>query len=121
MFECLRDAGFKMRSRNANFMRTETKYLGGLVSTEVIKPNLEAVTKSKVACLQQTKRSFKSFLRLANYYRDFMPFHTANVRPMQELLRKNQQFCWNEKHQEAFESLKQALADITVLEAPNEE
>ena len=40
---------------------------------------------------------------------------------MQEILRKNQHFYWNEKHQEAFDSVKQALADATVLAAPNEE
>ena len=39
---------------------------------------------------------------------------------MQELLRKNQHVYWNEKHQEAFESIKQALADATALAAPNE-
>ena len=40
---------------------------------------------------------------------------------MQELLRKNQHFYWKEKHQEAFDSVKQALADATALAAPNEE
>ena len=40
---------------------------------------------------------------------------------MQELLRKNQHFQWKEKHQEAFDSVKQALFDATALAAPNEE
>ena len=40
---------------------------------------------------------------------------------MQELLRKNKHFYWNEKHQEAFDSVKKALADATALAAPNEE
>ena len=40
---------------------------------------------------------------------------------MQELLRKNQQFYWNEQHQTAFESVKQALAEATALAAPNQE
>ena len=40
---------------------------------------------------------------------------------MQKLLRKNQHFYWNEKHQEAFDSAKQALVDATALKAPNEE
>ena len=38
---------------------------------------------------------------------------------MQELLRKNQHFYWNEKHQEAFVPVEQALADATVLTALN--
>ena len=40
---------------------------------------------------------------------------------MQELLRKNQHDHWNEKHQNAFDSVKQALADATALAAPNDE
>ena len=38
-----------------------------------------------------------------------------------KLLRKNQHFYWNEKHQESFDSVEQALADATALAAPNEE
>ena len=40
---------------------------------------------------------------------------------MQELLKKNQHFHWESKHQEAFDSVKQALADATTLAAPNEQ
>ena len=38
---------------------------------------------------------------------------------MQELLRKNQHFYRNEKHQEAFDSVRQALGDDAALTAPN--
>ena len=43
------------------------------------------------------------------------------MQPLQELLRKNQHFQWEKKHQEAFDSVKQALVDATALAAPNEE
>ena len=39
---------------------------------------------------------------------------------MQELLKKSQLFHWEEIQQEAFDSVKQALADATALAAPNE-
>ena len=39
---------------------------------------------------------------------------------MQVLLRKNLHFYLNEKHQEAFDSVKQALADATAFATPNE-
>ena len=45
VFECLREAGFKMRAEKCDFMRTETKYLGRVVSSEGIKPDPEAVIK----------------------------------------------------------------------------
>ena len=40
---------------------------------------------------------------------------------MQELLKKNQHFHWEARHQEAFDAVKQALAKTTALAAPNEE
>ena len=39
VFECLREAGFKMRAAKCSFMLAETKYLGRVVSAEGIKPN----------------------------------------------------------------------------------
>ena len=121
VFECLREAGFKMRAEKCDFMRTETKYLGRVVSAEVIKPDPAAVSKIQEWMPPRNKEELQSFLGFANYYRDFIPFHAAKVQPMQELLRKNQHFYWKEKHQEAFDSVKQALADATALAAPNEE
>ena len=121
VFECLREAGFKTRAEKCDFMRTETKYLGRVVSAEGIKPDPAAVSKIKEWMPPRNKEELQSFLGFANYYRDFIPFHAAKVQPMQELLRKNQHFYWKEKHQEAFDSVKQALADATALAAPNEE
>ena len=121
VFECLREAGFKMRAEKCDFMRTETKYLGRVVSAEGIKPDPAAVSKIQEWMPPRNKEELQSFLGFANYYRDFIPFHAAKVQHMQELLRKNQHFYWKEKHQEAFDSVKQALADATALAAPNEE
>ena len=45
VFECLREAGFKLRREKCDFMRTETKSLGRVVSAEGIKPDPEAVAK----------------------------------------------------------------------------
>ena len=121
VFECLREDGCKMRAEKCDFMRTETKYLGRVVSAEGIRPNLEDVTKIQEWMSPRNKEELQSFLGFAKYYRDFVPFHAAKVRTMQELLKKNQHFHWEEKHQEVFDSVKQALADATAIEVPNDE
>ena len=121
VFECLREAGFKMRAEKCDFMRTETKYLGRIVSADGIKPDPEAVTKIQEWLPPRNKEELQSFLGFASYYRDFVPFHASKVQPMQELLKKNQHFCWEERHQEAFNSVKQALSNATTLAAPNEQ
>ena len=89
------------------------------VPAESIKQDPEAVSKIQEWMPPRNKEELQSFLGFANYYRDFIPFHAANVRPMQELLRKNQHFYRNEKHQEAFDSVRQALGDDAALTAAN--
>ena len=68
----------------------------------------------------RNKEELQGFLRFANYHGDFIPFHTAKVRPMQELLRKNQHLYWNENIKKNL-TVEKALADATGLAAPNEE
>ena len=45
LFECLREACFKMLAEKCDFMRRETKYLGRIVSDDGIRPDPEAVAK----------------------------------------------------------------------------
>ena len=60
IFECLREAGFKMRAENCVFMRTETKYLGRVVSAEGIKPDPEAVVEIQEWLPPETRRNCKA-------------------------------------------------------------
>ena len=84
VFECLREAGSKMRAEKCDFMSTETKYLGRVVSAEKIKPDPEAVVEIQKWLAPRNKEELQIFLGFANYYRDFVPFHAAKVQPMPE-------------------------------------
>ena len=60
VFECLREAGFKMRAKKCYFMRTETKNLGRVVSAESIKPDPAAVGKIQEWTPRGIKRSCRA-------------------------------------------------------------
>ena len=70
VFECLREAGFKMRAEKCDFMRTETKYLGRVVSSEGIRADPEAIVKIQEWMPPRNREELQSFLGFANYYRD---------------------------------------------------
>ena len=55
VFECLREAGFKMRVFKCDFMKSEIKYLGRVVSAEGIKPDPKAVSKLRDWEIPRTK------------------------------------------------------------------
>ena len=92
-----------------------------MVSAEGIKPDPQAVEKVREWMPPRNKEELQSFLGFANYYRDFIPFHAEKVQPMQDLLRKNQFYCWTDKRQTAFEAVKKSLLEATALAAPNAE
>ena len=61
VFECLREAGFKMRVAKCDFMKSEIKYLGRVVSAEGVKPDPKTVTKVRVWAFPRTKTEMQSF------------------------------------------------------------
>ena len=82
VFECLCEAGFKMRVAKCDFMKSEIKYLGRVVSAEGVKPDPKAVAKLRDWGIRRNKTEMQSFLGFANYYRKFIPWHAKLVAPL---------------------------------------
>ena len=61
----------------------------------------------------------RSFLGLAGYYRRFIPDFSRIAKPMTELLKKGVKFVWNDKCEEAFQTLKAQLTTAPVLATPD--
>ena len=57
----------------------------------------------------------RSFLGLAGYYRQFIPDFSRIAKPMTELLKKGVKFVWDDKCEEAFQTLKARLTTAPVL------
>ena len=115
VFNCLREAGFKMRVAKCDFMKSEIKYLGRVVSAEGIKPNPKAIEKLRDWEVPRNKTEMQSFLGFANYYREFIPWHAKLVAPLHAT------FAWGSEQQLAFNEIKKALIDTTALAQPDSE
>jgi hypothetical protein len=55
------------------------------------------------------------FLSFAGYYRRFILNFSKIAKPITDLLKKDEKFIWNEKRDEAFQSLKKLLTTSPVL------
>ena len=75
VFESLREAGFKVRVAKCDFMKSEIKYLGRVVSAEGIKPDPKPISKLRDWEIPRNKTEMQSFLGFAKYYREFIPWH----------------------------------------------
>ena len=117
VFECLREAGFKMRVAKCDFMKSEIKYLGHVVFAEGVKPLPSCATGRSPA----TKQEMQSFLGFANYYREFISWHAKLVAPLHAVTGLNITFMWGPEQQIAFNEIKKALIEATALAQPNSE
>jgi hypothetical protein len=64
-------------------------------------------------------RQIQSFLRLAGYYRRFIPDFSRIAKPMTELLKKRVKFDWSQKCEDAFHALRRHLTTAPVLAQPD--
>ena len=115
VFECLREAGFEMRVAKCNFMKSEIKYLGRVVSAEGVKPDPKAVAKLRDWEIPRNKTKMQSFLGFANYYREFIPWHAKLVAPLHAITGIKTTTAWGSEQQLAFNEIEKALIDATAL------
>ena len=53
------------------------------------------------------------------YYRKFIRYYSDMTYPLEELLRKDQEFDWTEECNISFETLKRKLVEAPILRFPN--
>ena len=119
VFECLRKAGFKMRVAKCDFMKSEIKYLGRVVSAEGVKPDPEAVAKLRDWEFPRNMTEMQSILGFANYYHEFIPWQAKLVAPLNTIIVVNATFTWGSEQQQDFSEIKLALIDATALAQPD--
>lgn len=62
-----------------------------------------------------TVKQIQSFLGICNYFRRYVRNFAKLAKPLTFLLKKEQPFIWTGDQQKAFESLKNSLAEMTLL------
>ena len=80
--------------------------------------NVEKILKAKPPT---TKKTLRSFLGLANYYRDYIPNYASIALPLTEMTKKSKPNVveFGQKEEEAFEKLKKLICSKPVLQMPN--
>ena len=58
----------------------------------------------------------RAFLGLASYYHRFIKNFSTIARPINQLLKKNAPFNWEQEQEEAFNQLKDSLTTAPILE-----
>jgi hypothetical protein len=101
------------------FWLDSVKFLGHTISSEGISVNPTKVQEVMDWKSPTSVHQIRSFLRLAGYYRRFIPDFSKIAKPMTELLKKETKFHWDDKCEEAFHTLRKFLTTAPVLAQPD--
>ena len=118
-FERLREYNLKLKPRKCFFFQKKVPFLGKLATTEgiAIDPNkVKAVTNWPIPTCT---RDVESFLGFANYHRTHIKEYANIAGPLYTLTGPKATFVWEDKHQQAFDALVEALVCAPVLAYPN--
>ena len=67
----------------------------------------------------KTVRGVQSFLGLANFYQRFIKDYTKVARPLHDLTKKENPFCWEKAQQVVFDTLKLHFTTAPILAFPD--
>ncbi|XP_060602869.1 uncharacterized protein LOC132755945 [Ruditapes philippinarum] len=119
LFQKLRGANLTLKPEKCHFAQEKVKYLGHILSKHGIQVDSEKTKAVDEFPIPTNQRALRSFLGLCNYYRKFVKNYSKIAVPLNELLQKDKKFIWENRHQEAFESLKHALVTAPMIHYPD--
>jgi len=115
VFERIDDYGFRVRLGKCSFYQTSIQYLGFVVDKDGRRPDprkLRAVAKMPAP---NNVSTLHSFLGLVNYDQSFIPNMRSICHPVDDLLKKEQEWNWSNRCQQAFDSIKEILKSDLLL------
>ncbi|GJV59668.1 putative nucleotidyltransferase, ribonuclease H [Tanacetum coccineum] len=119
VLEILRQKKLYAKFLKCDIWLGQVALLGHIVSADGITMDpakVEAITKWPRPTMVTKARSF---LGLTGYYRRFVEGFSLLALPLMKLMRKGENFVWNQEQEKSFEELKRRLVSSPVLTLPS--
>ena len=108
-----------VKPEKCTFCATEVDFLSMIVGHDGIKMDQEKVKAILKWPELKTVKGVRSFLRLANFYRRFIKDYMKVARPLHDLTKKENPFCWEEPQRVVFDMLKLHFTTAPILAFPD--
>ena len=111
----IQEYGFKLKAEKCKFRMTQVKYLGHIISGKGVSTDPEKVAAIAKMPVPKNISELRSFLGAVNYYARFIrEMHTLR-KPLDELLKQNVSWNWNDNCQKSFDRFKELLQSDLML------
>jgi len=111
----LREHKLYAKFSKCDFWLKEVKFLGHIISKDGISVDPGKIRDVLNWTAPTSVPEIRSFLGLAGYYRRFVPEFSKIARPMMELLKEGVRCNWDDKCEQAFQTLRRLLTSAPVL------
>ncbi|CAH2084993.1 unnamed protein product [Euphydryas editha] len=111
----LQNAGFSINVEKSSFFKRSIEYLGNIISDGQVRPSprkIDALVKSPIP---NNVKQVRQFNGLAGYFRRFIPNFSRIMIPLYELTKKGAHWEWNERHENARNTIIEHLISAPVL------
>ena len=108
-------AGAKFSYKKAQICRPEVVIVGQRCTPEGRLPDDSRVAKIRNWPILTNQKEVRGFLGLCGTVRNWIKDYSAIARPLTELIRKDAEFIWDERRQEAFDTLKELVSTAPAL------
>ena len=119
IFERCRWYKIYLNPKKIIFDSEEGTLLGFVISPKGITIDPGRIEAIKAIVLPQNKKAMQSFLGKINFVRRFIFDFAEIFKPLQEMIKIDSNFNWTKERKEAFEKIKEAIAEAPTLWSPN--
>ena len=115
LFKKLIRAGMTLSLKKSLFFRKEVPFLGFILSSTGVRADPEKLRVIEEFPAPRNKKQLQAFLGVCGYYRRFSIRHANFVEPFRELLSGDTPWIWDDRHDRAFQALKDNFLRSVVL------
>ena len=110
-----REVNLTLNPKKLKFKSQSVPFFGNIVTNKGIRPDPSKVQAIKDWPVPNCLKDLQSFLGAVNFLSKFIPKLSKLRLPLQGLCKKDVDFVWSETHQEAFNTIKDAICEEPLL------
>ena len=121
VFDRFRNFDLKLKPKKCKLFGHEVDFLGRRVNREGVTFMDDKLTAIQAWPVPSNRKELEAWLGYMNYHRDFIPRYSHITDCLYQRARSKEPFCWEGRHQEAFDQLKKIASSSPFLVFPNKE